>query len=216
MKLLTEEDKKEIEQAIRRAEAQTSGEIVFALSDASDRYHHATMQGALAGMAVAAAVYLALPVSRTITALLWTELISFAVLYALLPRLPWRRWFIPGREMDERVRQAAFMQFYSSGLHRTRESNGVEIYLSVLERRVVVIGDRGIHEKMGTPHWDDVRDRIIRGIREGKAREGICTAVEACGEALAKHFPHRPDDVNELSDKVIDEGPGSQPGGHIY
>jgi putative membrane protein len=204
MKLLTEKDKEVIEEAIRKAEALTSGEIVFAVADSSAHYHHATIQGAIIGMAGMAAVYLALPLSHTITGLLWVEFISFAALYALLPHLPWRSKLIPGREMDARVRDAAFMQFCSSGLFRTRESNGVEIYLSIFERRVVVIGDRGIHEKMGYPHWDEVRDRIIHGIKEGKARDGICAAIETCGEALSRHFPHLPDDVNELPDQVID------------
>lgn len=204
MKLLTEEDKRAIEEAVHQAEARTSGEIVFVTADASAHYHYSTIQGALIGMAAATAIYLALPVSHTITGVLWTELISFAILYALLPYLPYRRWLIPAREMDARVHEAAFMQFYSSGLYRTQESNGVEIYLSLFERRVVVIGDRGIHEKMGNPHWDEVRDKIVRGIRDGKAREGICAAIECCATALVLHFPHRPDDINELPDQIID------------
>ena len=204
MKLLTVEDEKAIETAIKKAETTTSGEIVFAVADASARYRHATLQGALFGMVAAAAVYLILPFSHTTTSLLWAEFISFAVFFALLPQLPWRRWLVSKREMDRRVHEAAFMQFYSSGLYRTRESNGVEIFLSCFERRVVVIGDRGIHEKMGGQHWHDVRDLIIRGITEGRAREGICAAIESCGRALAQHFPIRPDDVNELSNQVID------------
>ena len=203
MKLLSEEDKKAIEAAVGRAEATTSGEIVFAAAEASANYHHATLQGAIIGMAVAAAVYLMIPVTHTTTVLLWTEVLSFAVCYALLPRLPWRRWIISGEEMDARVKEAALMQFYASGLHRTRESNGVEIYLSLFEREVVVIGDRGIHQKMGDRHWQDIRDLIIEGIKKGDARGGICAAIEDCGNALARYFPPRADDVNELPDGVI-------------
>jgi putative membrane protein len=117
--------------------------------------------------------------------------------------LPCRRLLIPKQEMDARVHDAAFMQFYASGLFRTRESNGVEIYLSFFEREVVVIGDRGIHEKMGTVHWQKIRDIIIQGMKNGEMSEGICRAIEECGRALAEHFPHRPDDVNELPDQVI-------------
>ncbi len=204
MKLLTEEDKRTIEEAVRKAETQTSGEIVFACADASARYHHSAIQGALIGMAAATAAYLVMPVAHTITTVLWTEIISFSALYALLPHLPLRRWLISESEMNARVHEAAFMQFYASGLYRTRESNGVEIYLSLFERRVVVIGDRGIHEKMGNPHWDEVRNRIIEGIQAGKTAEGICSAIEVCGKALAEHFPRRSDDVNELPDKVVD------------
>jgi putative membrane protein len=135
--------------------------------------------------------------------LLWTELAGFAVGYALFARLDCRRWFLTGTEMDARVRQAAFAEFYSSGLHRTREENGVLIYLSRLERRVVVLGDRNIHAKMGD-RWDEVRDRVIDGIRRGRARDGICAAVELCATMLAHHFPPRADDVNELPNQVLD------------
>ena len=155
-------------------------------------------------MVVSAAIYLALPVAHSIVLLLWVQLVSFAVFYALFENSPWRRWFISGAEMDARVHDAALLEFYNSGLYRTREENGVLIYLSVFERRVVVLGDRGIHEKMGNPHWDEVRDRIIRGIRAGRAREGICEAIDLCGKALAQHFPRRADDTNELSDQVLD------------
>ncbi len=204
MGLLTEEDKKIISSEIEQAESTTSGEIVFAVTNASARYHHATLQAAIVGMVAGTAVYMALPLDHTIGIVLWTQLVCFALFYALVPRLPWRRWFISSAEMSARVHEAAFGEFYASGLYRTAESNGVLIYLSLLERRVVVIGDKGIHDKMGDTHWDDVRDTIIRGIRQGRPREGICEAVALCGKALAQHFPHRDDDVNELPDKVID------------
>ena len=203
MGFLSEKDNQSIEAAIKKAEAGTSGEIVFVVAKASAHYHDATLQGALIGMAVVTAVLLMTPFPHTPTTLLCTEFISFAVFYALIPHLPWRRWIIPRHEMDARVHEAAFMQFYSSGLYKTRESNGVEIYLSLFERRVVVLGDQSIHAKMGSQHWDDVRDLIIRGIKEGKVSSGICAAIESCGRALAEHFPPRPDDVNELPDQVI-------------
>ncbi|MBN1569819.1 MAG: TPM domain-containing protein [Acidobacteria bacterium] len=203
MSLLSEEDYKAIEAAIKMAEEKTSGEIVFTAAEASANYQHTTLQGAVIGMAVAAAVFLMLPVAHTTTGLLWTEVIAFAVFYALIPRMPWRRWIISKQEMDARVQESAFMQFYASGLYRTRDSNGVEIYLSSFEREVVVIGDRAIHEKMGNQHWQDIRDLIILGIRKGDARGGICAAIESCGRVLAEYFPPRPDDVNELSNRVI-------------
>ena len=204
MALLSDHDKEVISEVIRKAEGTTSGEIVFAVTDSAARYHHATLQGALAGMVLATAIYMALPVRHTIGIALWTQLVAFAFCLAIMPHLPWRRWFISAREMDARVHEATLMEFYSRGLYRTREENGILIFLSCLEKRVVVLGDRGIHTKMGDRHWNDVRDRIIQGIREGRACEGICAAIESCGRALAEHFPRRPDDANELTDQVID------------
>ena len=203
MGFLNEQEQASIEAAIKKAESGTSGEIVFVIAQASGRYQHATLQGAILGMAIATAVFLMLPITQTSTHLLWMEFISFAVCYTLLPHLPCRRWIIPRQTMDARVHEAAFMQFYSSGLYKTREANGVEIYLSIFERKVIVIGDQGIHDKMGNEHWDDVRNLIIQGIKNGKACEGICAAIDRCGKTLAEHFPHSPDDVNELPDQII-------------
>ena len=202
--LLSEQDRKAIADAIAQAEMRTSGEIVFAIAEASSSYQHAALLGSIFGMAGITALYLIFPMVHTINMVLWVELVSFAVLYAFLSNLSCRRWFIPGREMDTQTREAAFFAFYSRGLYKTRESNGVLIFLSHLERRVVVLGDKAIHEKMGDQHWNEVRDKIVQGIHSGKAREGICAAIECCGGALARHFPHRPDDINELSDTVID------------
>ncbi len=202
--LLSPSEKQAVAEAVKRAESTTSGEIVFAIADRSSNYHHATLAGALVGAVAAVAVYLALPIPRSIGLVLWTESIAFAVFYAALPHLRFRRWFIAPREMEECVHDAAFREFYARGLYKTRDSNGVLIYLSHLERRVVVIGDKGIHEKMGDHHWNDVRDRVIQGIRQGQALRGICDAIELCGKALAEHFPRLPDDTNELPDDVIE------------
>jgi putative membrane protein len=203
MKFLTDEENSKVEAAIKKAEEGTSGEIVFTIADASANYQHATLQGALIGMVIATAVYLVIPVSHTVTHLLWTEFIAFAVFYTFLPRLPWRRWIISKQEMELRVQEEALMQFYASGLYKTQDSNGVEIFLSLLEKRVVVIGDKAIHEKMGDQYWQQIRDLIILGIKEGDICGGICNAVGACGQALARHFPPKPDDTNELPNRVI-------------
>jgi putative membrane protein len=202
--LLSENEKQAVAEAVKKAELTTSGEIVFAITDSSDHYHHATLLGALLGAVAAVALYLALPVPRSIGLVLWTEIIAFALFYALLPHLSCRRWLISRQEMEECVHDAAFREFYARGLYKTRDSNGVLIYLSSLERRVVVLGDKGIHKKMGDHHWNDVRDRIIQGIRQGQAARGICEAIGLCGKALAEHFPRLPDDTNELPDDVIE------------
>lgn len=204
MSRLNEQDNRAIEEAIKKAEANTSGEIVFTAAPSSAHYYHATLQGALLGMVIITAIYLALPYfDHSVVHMLWIQFISFAVFYAVLPYLSWRRWLISKQEMDARVRDAAFMQFYASGLYKTRELNGVEIYLSFFEREVIVLGDRGIHEKMGDHHWQEVRDLIIKGMKDGRVGEGICAAIEKCGSSLAAHFPHRPDDINELPDQII-------------
>jgi uncharacterized membrane protein len=112
-------------------------------------------------------------------------------------RVP-RRFF--GRAPDALAR--ARHVFHRLGMHRTAERHGVLIYLAVEERRLAVVGDAGIHGRVGDRHWDAVRDLMLEQLRANAPREAIVRAVDAVGRALAEHYPRRPDDRNELSNDV--------------
>jgi uncharacterized membrane protein len=92
--------------------------------------------------------------------------------------------------------------FRRLGMHRTAERHGVLIYVAVEERRLAVVGDEGIHVRVGDSYWHRVRDLMVERLRSNAPREAIERAVEALGRSLAEHYPRRPDDRNELSDDV--------------
>lgn len=96
----------------------------------------------------------------------------------------------------------AVHSFEKLGMTRTELRNGILFYLSVDDHRFALIGDKGIHEKVGPAFWDHIRDEVISHFRKGNFTEGLTRGIHACGEALAKHFPYQSDDVNELPDEI--------------
>jgi uncharacterized membrane protein len=92
--------------------------------------------------------------------------------------------------------------FRHLGMHRTAERHGVLIYVAVEDRRLAIVGDEGIHGRVGDPHWHRVRDLMLERLRANAPREAIERAVEELGRSLAEHYPRRPDDKNELTDEV--------------
>jgi uncharacterized membrane protein len=92
--------------------------------------------------------------------------------------------------------------FASLGMHETRDRNGVLIYVALRDRKLALLGDDGIHARLGHAYWDAVRDRMVAAFRDGAGREAIVRAVRDVGAALAEHFPRRPDDVDELPNTV--------------
>ena len=92
--------------------------------------------------------------------------------------------------------------FARLGMDRTAERNGVLIYLAVEDRKLAIAGDLGVHRHVGDEYWQRVRDRMVSRLRVGASREAIVQAVLDVGLVLAKFFPRRPDDRNELSDQV--------------
>jgi len=103
---------------------------------------------------------------------------------------------------EEDALQRAVKIFERLGMHRTAERHGVLIYVSVTDRKLAVIGDAGIHERVGEAYWRELVDAVRDRLRQQRSREGLIHAVEQIGETLSRHFPRRPDDVNELSDDV--------------
>ncbi len=100
------------------------------------------------------------------------------------------------------IRQIAEKEFYKLGMDKTRDRTGILLLLILEERSFYILADAGIHEKVGQAVWDEVRDKIQEDFRKGKFTEGITNGVKKVGEILARHFPIKPDDVNELTNEV--------------
>ena len=97
-------------------------------------------------------------------------------------------------------------EFARLEMFRTRERNAVLILVAPESRKFAIFGDEAIHAKCGQPFWDEVAAAMTGYFREGKFTDGLVHAIEHAGKLLAKHFPRRPDDKNELPDNVIDRG----------
>ncbi len=99
-----------------------------------------------------------------------------------------------------RVAEKAFVRMKISG---TRDRNGILFFIVPARRRFAVLGDSGIHAKVGQEFWDAVAALLSESFRKGEFTEGLVRAIGAAGERLAEHFPYdRSADVNELPDAI--------------
>jgi uncharacterized membrane protein len=105
------------------------------------------------------------------------------------------------------VRRAAERAFERLGVAATRERNGALIFVVPARRRVVVLGDVGLHARVGQEYWDDVAREVGEAFRQQRYSDGLLRAIEILGERLARHFPSDPNDnPNELSDALDGAG----------
>lgn len=210
-KFFTTQEQEEITRTVQRVEQQTSGEIVPMVVSASHSYPEAELLGATV-LALPLALAAAL-VTRSLFwwqgELLWLFLALLALFFVgtrLLMRYPvLLRLFLSSERAAAEVERAAFTHFYAAGLQATRDATGVLIYISVLEHRVWILGDRGINELLPPHTWEEAVSRLTEGIREKRQGAAICTAIEEIGTLLRTHFPLKQDDRNELSDLIIGE-----------
>lgn len=204
-KFLTENERSRITETVKKAEQATAGEIVPMIMSSSGNYPLAGVIGALAlsvPLALTGAYFIG-PLMRMGTRDMWLflgiESVLFLAAYLLVSNVLWlKRLFVSHQEMHDEVRTAALASFYENGLHRTRNETGVLIYISIFERKVWVLGDRGIHNKVGEDSWKEIVSIVAGGIKSGKQGDAVCRAVERAGEILKSHFPIRPGDTDEL------------------
>jgi putative membrane protein len=205
-KYFTAEEQKKIQHAVETAEQRTSGEIVPMIVGSSARYAEANVTALIAGLALGsvAAVVWGDPWGLVHVELAWP--VAGAALGLLLSHVPAvKRFLIPAARMVEAVHMRSLAAFTAHGLHYTKAHTGILILASLFERRVVVLADRGIHEKVQDGTWDEIVRIITSGLKSNDGAAAFCAAIERCGNILAEHFPRSADDRNELADKLVTE-----------
>ena len=101
------------------------------------------------------------------------------------------------------IHKAADKAFVRMGVARTKHRNGVLFFVVPSRRRFVVLGDAGIHERVGQEFWHRVVAVVSERFRTGDFTGGLVRGIEEVGEQLAAHFPYdAATDENELPDDV--------------
>ena len=105
-------------------------------------------------------------------------------------------------EKRKSVRQLAEKEFFKLGVANTRDKTGILIFLLLADRSFYILADSGINEKVSLGTWDKIKDEIQKNFSHGEFCKGIIYGLEEVGKILSKHFPIKPDDTNELSNRV--------------
>jgi uncharacterized membrane protein len=103
------------------------------------------------------------------------------------------------------IRKLAEEEFFKLNMHNTRDKTGILLYLLLSERQFYILADEGINSKVSQDTWDHVRDEIQDKFKDGQYSRGIISGIEKVGKILSEHFPIKPDDTNELSNKIVIE-----------
>ena len=202
-KFFDEAARARVADAVKAAEARTSGQIVPVVVPRSRDYRSTTVeQGNTLGMLVLAAILFTQ--DPGLAALLNPLVIAaFGLLIVIQATLAARPRLLQSSEFEAAVRQRAMVAFVEHGVYRTREENGVLLFASLYERKVVVLGDRAVHEKLGDEHWNRAVATLVAGMRAGDPAEGFCKAIADIGEEMAKAFPRgSSSQPNEISDEL--------------
>lgn len=211
------EERQTIASAIAAAEKQTSAEIVCAVATESSRYDREESIVGLLG-AIAALILLNLTAAGETTgagswtrahSLSLTEQAAAVVVGFILGSMVASRWPALRRLLsssDTLAREcarAAVVVFGQRRLASTRSRSGLLIYVSLAERRVVVLGDDCVTKAAGQALLDRLRDLAVDRLRAGRRLETFVDSIQAATRELAAKMPPNPVNPDELSNELV-------------
>jgi len=193
-------EQKMIEDAVAEVEKTTSGEIKVVVVDKSSDYRSAHYR--LGVMLALLTVFLPVAQNHGLR-IFYFQISLFFLGYLLAFFPPIKSFFLSQKEKNEEVDQRAIQAFFENNLHTTVDRTGILIFVSLLERQVEIMADTGINEKVEKDTWQKTLDELILNIKKKNLIIGIQGSIFQCGEILAKHFPPKDKNLNELSDKPL-------------
>lgn len=199
----SEEDRTKIKEAIIRAEEFTTGEVVPVIVKQSDFYPAAHFRLSLLCAFIAIFTYFQLSLLPEPAYFLYLfiagSLVGFFLGY--IPFL--KKLFTTKNEMEEEFTQKALESFLMNGVVDTTHRNGVQLYVSALEHKALVLVDKGLKEKLSQDTWDRVLAKLTGPLKKKHYTEGIIAAVDEIGEILRTNFPSEKRTADELPNKLI-------------
>jgi len=204
MTFLTEQEKQNIREAIREAEAQTSGEIVTVIARSADEYLYIpTLWAGLLAL-LTPSVLLWLPQPLDYIYMYAIQVVVFFVCAILFRWTPIKMKLVPRAVKQRRANRLANLLFLQHGVHQTEQRNGLLLFVSVAERYVEIMADKGINDRVPQDTWRHIVDEFVNHVKQGQIAKGFVEAVDQSGALLKEHFPIEAGDKNELPNHLIE------------
>lgn len=212
-KFFNEADLKKIEEAVKHAESEVSGEIVPVFVEQSGDYEQGKLRAGVSLAALVTAVWMVFYEFgtgwqahwvHTPEALALFSVVGFCMGFFVATYVPvFRMLFILKKEKAETVDTAARLAFLDEEVFATRNRTGILIYISRLEHQVEILGDKTISANVSVQEWEHILQTIVTGIKQRRKTEAICQAVEQAKHLLIKNG-HVADgnDTNELPNNL--------------
>jgi putative membrane protein len=207
--ILSAADHGRISDAIRKAEAETTGEIVCVLARSSDDYFFPAAFFLALG-AMAASLLVGLWIDQTWHTLrFWQFVATQIVAVGSLMLVIWwwpalRIHLVPRRLRYLRAHRAAVAQFLATNIHATRGRTGVLVFVSLAEHYAEVVADAGINARVPQERWNAVVGHLVAHAAKDEIVEGFELVIAEVGTLLCAEFPRGKDDPNELEDRLVE------------
>jgi putative membrane protein len=209
---LSDQERIHLDQRVAEAEKRTGAQIVLAVIERSDSYLELPWKAFALGASIASFVVVMLDMLRpgwttghvSLLAVATTLLAgaASALFCVLVPAFG--RLFLNAHRAETEVRQHAQSLFLTRELFATHQRTGILLLVSVFERQVVLLPDRGLHKRLSQDGMQKIINRMGVALASGQFARALEDGLNGLEEVLASTAPAGPGE-NELPNSIIEE-----------
>jgi putative membrane protein len=208
-KIISSEELYQVSELITESEKRTDSELVPMIVDMSDLYPAAHFRAAIiTSFLFSLALYFSpLSIINPIY-YLWIQIPGLLVGYFLAHVTFVKRWLTFEAELECEVKQRALEAFFEHNLHSTQNNNGVLIFISLMERKIKIITDIAVKEKIKQEVWDQIVHDFTDEVKKSTLVGALKKTIEASTHVLESYFPAdstQSKKKNELKNELIVE-----------
>jgi putative membrane protein len=208
----SEEQKNDIEKAVKNLESKTSGEMVPYIVPRSDIYVEGTLYTIISFLIMGIVIVMGaslvwmLPAGVSIIEIMIFLIVMMFIGFILSFVFPaFRIQMVSNTTVENRVMQRAETAFLETEVFKTGKRIGILLFISELERKVVILADSGISKLVPNVEWQQIVDNLIDYIKKEKTAEGIVRAIDQCTDLLVKSGVENDESAgNQLPDGLIE------------
>jgi hypothetical protein len=101
------------------------------------------------------------------------------------------------------ARERAIELFSVLRIWDTEQNCGVLVYVSLGDRDVEIVADRGINHRVGEARWQSICDGIRSELKLGQYEYGVIGGIRAISALLVENFPRLDEDQDELPNQPL-------------
>lgn len=113
------------------------------------------------------------------------------------------RIFIHKRDLYFEVCERAELEFYRRHFDHTKSKSAVLIYISLFERRAVVIADPQLASLFPAETWAIVVRELVQKTKQSHVTDGLIHAIEKASAILSEKLPSKGKRENEIANQLI-------------
>lgn len=210
--ILSDTDRTLLDKRIAEVEIATKAQIVLATVKRSDSYAEIPWKAFAFGSSIAGFVVFLLDllltgwITDTVLLLNVVAILATGALFVLLTVLfqGFAKLFLSESRKETETIQYAESLFLARELYVTEGRRGILMLVSQFERRVVILPDKGVRDRISNEVIKNIISKMTWHLRQNEVRKALETGLEELVTELCPSASSRPD-KNELSNKIIEE-----------